>query len=173
MPIRAAPALPSGWSRGVAVEEIAARARRRAEELYEEQGYCCSEALLVAVNELLGGGLAPEVARRLGSGFCHGLGGAGCLCGALSGAVAMVGLFLGPGQPGGLGEKALAAEVNRLHGQFVARFGSPCCRVLTEEAGGDRQRQRQYCRELSGESVALTVRLLLAARPELAAAVPA
>ncbi|MBG3877941.1 C_GCAxxG_C_C family protein, partial [Desulfovibrio oxamicus] len=62
--------------------------RRRAENLFDTRQLLCAEAVLHAVAETLGGPLSPDQAAALGTPFCQGMGGAGCTCGALSGAVA-------------------------------------------------------------------------------------
>lgn len=50
---------------------------------------------MYVLNEGLRGGLQAEFAVRLASGFGEGIGKTGCMCGAFSGAVMGLGLFLG------------------------------------------------------------------------------
>ena len=77
------------------VEEIVQLAVVRAGNLYKTHKLCCSESIMVMMNRGFAAGLSDQAAKQLGAGFCHGMGGAGCSCGALSGAVAMLGLLLG------------------------------------------------------------------------------
>jgi C_GCAxxG_C_C family probable redox protein len=74
-------------------ETRADRAESRASELYES-GYWCGEAVLLAVNETVGGRMPADI-MRLASGFCAGFGGSRCTCGALAGAVMAAGVFAG------------------------------------------------------------------------------
>ena len=64
--------------------DIVALFGQRAGNIYEARGYCCSEAVIYVLNQALGGPMSEEVAASLGSGFCHGMGGAGCVCGGLA-----------------------------------------------------------------------------------------
>ena len=64
--------------------EIIELFRRRAENLFENQKLCCSESLLLVLNHGFNGGLSSEQAKQLGSGFCGGMGEAGCTCGSSS-----------------------------------------------------------------------------------------
>ncbi|NTU72014.1 MAG: C_GCAxxG_C_C family protein [Coriobacteriia bacterium] len=61
---------------------------------YYEAGYWCGESVVKAVNEALGHPMPPEV-FRMASGFCEGLGGSRCICGALAGGVMASGLTAG------------------------------------------------------------------------------
>lgn len=60
--------------------------KERAEALYREGDYLCSEAVFTVVNDYLGRPMPPE-AVRMASGVPVGMGTAGCACGALSGGV--------------------------------------------------------------------------------------
>lgn len=66
--------------------------------MYYEAGYHCGESVVKAVNEVLGQPLPSEV-MRMASGFCEGLGGSRCMCGALAGGVMAAGLVLGRRSP--------------------------------------------------------------------------
>ncbi|MBU0483318.1 MAG: C-GCAxxG-C-C family protein [Proteobacteria bacterium] len=149
------------------IDEIAALVRQRTENFYEAHKLCCSESVALVLNQGLGGGLPPEVAVRLGSGFCGGMGDAGCTCGGLSGAVMILGLFLGPGQPGALSKKELRKTVKKMHDSFQDRAGSTCCRVLLEKVKHDRKNQRENCMGLTGLGAELATSILLEARPDL------
>jgi C_GCAxxG_C_C family probable redox protein len=151
---------------GTAAEEISRLCGERAENIYTARGYCCAEAVIVALEGAFRGGLGEETAARLGSGFCHGLGGAGCLCGALAGGEIIVALYLGPRGPGGLEKKAFQKEVAReLHDRFRQRFAATCCRALLKrrkEQGG------ASCLALTVGAAEIAAALLLALRPALA-----
>ncbi len=61
---------------------------------YYEAGFHCGESVVKAVNEVTGHSLPADV-TRLASGFCEGLGGSRCICGALAGGVMALGLVGG------------------------------------------------------------------------------
>lgn len=149
------------------IQEICRLAGERAENVYTARGLCCSEAVILVINQAFGGGLSPEIAVRLGSGFCHGMGAAGCTCGALAGAQIILGLFLSPHQPGGLKKKDFEKAVSRaMHDFFRERFQATCCRVLTKRRKEDRENAAS-CAILTAGGAALAAELLLRSRPEL------
>lgn len=139
---------------------------QRAANIFSARGYCCSETVIVVINQGFRGDLSPEMAVRLGSGFCHGMGGAGCTCGSLAGAEVAISLFLGPRQPGGMKAKEFEKVAKEMHDRFRARFSATCCRVLLrrrKEKGG------ATCKELTVGGAEIAVQLILEQRPELAA----
>ena len=155
-----------GESGPMPAEELAELARQRVENVFVARKLCCSESILYVLNEAFGGGLPPETAVRLGSGFCHGMGGAGCACGALAGSEAVLGLFLSPSQPGGPRKKDFEALCREMHDLFKERFGATCCRVLLKRR---KEKKGASCQELTGGGAALATTLLLRFKPELAA----
>ena len=148
-------------------EELAELARGRAVNLYQAHRLCCSESVLVVMNQGFGGGLAPEVALRLGSGFCGGMD-AGCLCGGLGGAVIALGLFLGPGTPAWPGKRRFRELTRRLHDRFREVQGTVCCRELVQPFAGNRRARSENCAGLTGTGACLACSFILEARPELA-----
>lgn len=150
---------------GQAGEEISRLCGLRAENIYSARGYCCAEAVLVALNGAFRGELSPEMAARLGSGFCHGMGGAGCVCGALAGAEIALSLFLGPRQAGGMEKKAFQKQVAwAMHDRFRDRFAATCCRVLLKRR---KEKEGASCLELTRGAAEIAAALLLDLRPEL------
>lgn len=135
--------------------------RRRAENLFDTRQLLCAEAVLHAVAETLGGPLSPDQAAALGTPFCQGMGGAGCTCGALSGAVAAVGLFRGRPERGAGGTKGRALA-RRMHDAFRADCGATCCRVLIRHVRHDKAAHFAQCRSLTGKGAVLAARALLA-----------
>ncbi|MFZ5774157.1 MAG: C-GCAxxG-C-C family protein [Thermodesulfobacteriota bacterium] len=146
-------------------EEIVRLVGERAVNLYEARGYCCSETVMVVINQALRGELAPEMALRLGSGFCHGMGGAGCTCGSLAGAEVALSLMLGPRQEGGMKKKEFEKVAKEMHDRFRERFSATCCRVLLKRR---KEKQGASCKELTQGGAELVAALLLEQRPELA-----
>ena len=150
------------------VNTIAELASQRAMNLYDTQKLCCSESVIAVLNQVFHGGLTPEMAVRMGSGFCEGLGGAGCVCGALSGAVVALNVILGPDQPGGIRKGKFRKAVRRMHDLFKERNRATCCRVLTKKVRHDRKLHRENCKRLTGTGAELAVQVILENRPDLA-----
>ena len=85
----------------------------------------CGESVIAALWDAF----EPDFPRSVvaaGAGMGAGIGGSGCICGALAGGVAFLGLMTGTKER----TKPLAAE---LHDAFCEGTGhrTPCCRVLT------------------------------------------
>lgn len=148
-------------------DELVDLAVARAENLYDKHKLCCSESILVMMNEGFGGSLTAQTAKQIGAGFCHGMCGAGCSCGALSGAIAALGLFLGHHSKDGLRRKKFQKTERKMHDQFKERFSSTCCRVLTKKVKHDRKAHHENCLNLTRGGAEIAVRLLLEARPAL------
>ncbi|MEW5913351.1 MAG: C-GCAxxG-C-C family protein [Thermodesulfobacteriota bacterium] len=149
-------------------EELIRLIGERAADLFASGQMLCTSAVLSALNQGLGGGLDPELVLRLAGGLYQGLGGAGCLCGAVSGGNLALGLFLGNGKRNGRGARRLAAAARCLHDDFKASLGSTCCRVLTKKVKHDNKLHTAQCAGLSSLAAELAARLILAQRPELA-----
>lgn len=67
-------------------ETIIREAKERAERLYRDGDYLCSEAVFTVINDHLGRPL-PRETVKIASGFPVGMGTAGCACGALTGGI--------------------------------------------------------------------------------------
>ncbi|ADH85421.1 C-GCAxxG-C-C family protein [Desulfurivibrio alkaliphilus] len=148
------------------MEKIPELCGQRAENIYSHRNFCCAESVLVTLNGAFKIGLAENTAAALGSGFCHGMGGAGCVCGALAGGEMVLGLLLGPRQEGGLAKKVFQKEIAAvMHDRFKERFGATCCRVLLKKR---KEKQGASCAELTRGATELAAELLLTSRPELA-----
>ena len=142
--------------------------RERAENLFQTKKLLCSEAILVSLNQGLGGGLTEDQAIALASGFTIGLGESGCLCGAVSGGVMALGLLLGKDRTYAR-RKEIREAAAELHNRFKELHRSTCCRVLTKSVKDDSKAHFQQCTELTGEGAEIAARMILERRPELAA----
>ena len=102
------------------------------------QGCACSEAVLLAYGVECG--LAPDSALRLASGLAGGVGRSGGVCGALSAAVLVLGLRLGPEN---LADRAGRVRSMDAAGELLERFAAlhgstDCCDLCaTAMAGTD------------------------------------
>jgi C_GCAxxG_C_C family probable redox protein len=92
-------------------------------------GFACSQAVLLAFATELG--LDAGIAARIASGFGGGMGRNGRTCGAVSGAVMVVGLAFGGTLPTDKEAKERAyAMSRRVQEEFQARCGSLDCPAL-------------------------------------------
>ena len=110
-----------------------AEAGIRASE-YHELGYNCAESIFLTFRELI----APDVDSefvRIATPFGGGLGRAGCLCGALSGAVLMIGFAKGRTTYSIPRDEAYSLS-QEFEKRFKGKFGSTCCRVLNKNSFG-------------------------------------
>lgn len=139
----------------------------RAENLFRSGQLVCSEAVLSVLNESLHGGLSSEQAISLAAGFPEGLGGSGCICGALSGGVMALGLFLGRKRSGGRDRWRLKAATEKLHNRFKEEMHSTCCRVLTKKVKDDDKAHFDQCARLTGTGARLAAEIILDLRPDL------
>jgi len=121
----------------------------------------------MALNEGFDGDLTADQTVRLTAGLGHGMGGSGCICGALSAASVALGCFLGNGRfaPGG-DARALAATTE-LHRRFKADFHCTCCRVLTRGVEMGSCEQFEACAGRTGRTAELAAQIILENRPQL------
>lgn len=140
----------------------------RVANCYDKHGLCCSESVMVVMNRAFAGGLADRAALQMGAGFCHGMGGAGCSCGALTGSVVILSVFLGHHQKGGLAKKKFQRVVKGLHDDFRNKFGATCCRILSKKVKHDKKAHHANCLMLTKGGAEMAVSLLLALRPDVA-----
>jgi C_GCAxxG_C_C family probable redox protein len=91
-------------------------------------GYYCAESVLLAIAE--GKGVQSPLIPKIATGFCSGLSRTCRLCGAVSGAIMSINLFLGRSSPGESVEVNYAA-VRKFLAMFEKKFGSTNCKQLT------------------------------------------
>jgi C_GCAxxG_C_C family probable redox protein len=149
-------------------EALIARISECARNLFLSRQLQCAEAVMVALNRGLRGGLSKAQAVSLSAPFGEALGQSGCLCGALSGAVMAAGLFLGNNRPFAR-RRQLRNSARQLHDAFKTVNGSTCCRVLSRKFKGDKRAHLQRCAGLTADTTEMAARLILKKRPELAA----
>ena len=89
-------------------------------------GFSCSQAVVRAFAADLG--LDPDTAARAAAAFGGGVGRTGRMCGAVSGALMVIGLRYGSADPVNKGAKeSTYAIARRFLEEFEARFGSVDC----------------------------------------------
>ena len=115
-------------------EAIRMRAQRARENFL--QGYGCAQSVLLAYADLTG--IDEKALARLGSSFGGGMGRLREVCGAVSGAFAVLGLLCGYEDPADQeGKSRHYADVRELAHRFAerSRGGSIVCRELLQNAG--------------------------------------
>lgn len=147
-------------------EALIVSIRERARNLYQTRQMLCTEAVLVALNRGLNGGLTDAQALAMAAPFCVALGDSGCLCGALSGAVMASGLLLGKTRPYHH-RKGMRESARQLHDAFKTANGATCCRVLSKPVRHDPQAHFRQCADLTAQAAEMAARLVLARRPDL------
>ncbi len=147
-------------------EALITEIKERALNLYMTRQMFCSEAVLTAMNKGLGGGLTDDVAIAMSAPFGVALGGSGCICGALSGAVMACGLFLGQNNAY-RHRREIRESANQIHDAFKAANRSTCCRVLTKKVKHDKKIHFEHCSGLTAQGAELAARMVLKKRPEL------
>jgi C_GCAxxG_C_C family probable redox protein len=94
-----------------------------------QEHFSCSQALLSAYCERYG--LSRHLALRLAEGFGGGLGGLGQTCGAITGAMMVIGLAHGRSSADDATAKvATVLRVRQLVARFEAQHGTVACRDL-------------------------------------------
>lgn len=149
------------------VEALIRQIKERARSLYLTRQLLCTESIMVALNQGLGGGLSEAQALAMAAPFSVALGESGCMCGALSGAVMASGLFLGDSHPH-RHRREMRNSARELYEDFKVANGATCCSVLSRKVKHDKQAHFQHCANLTAEAAESAARLILTKRPELA-----
>jgi C_GCAxxG_C_C family probable redox protein len=146
-------------------ETLISAIRQEALDLYYAHKYWCSEAVLVALNRGLDGGLGDAQAIAMAAPFSRAMGESGCLCGAVSGAVMGVGLLMGQDRPYRR-RKQMRSYARRINDGFLAANGSTCCRVLSRNVKHDKKAQVRHCAGLVAQAAVLAAQLVVEKQPE-------
>ena len=147
-------------------EMLISRIKKRAGDLYQSRQLMCAEAVVVTLNKVLNGGLSKTQAVLIAAPFSMALGGSGCICGALSGAVLTCGLFLG-GDQSYRHRQRIRKSARQLHDTFKTINGATCCRVLSRSVRHDRRAHFKHCAHLTAGAAEMAARLILYQSPEL------
>ena len=107
-------------------------------------GFSCAEAVIYTLNKFYDIGLT-EKEMSMCSGFPWGLGGGGCICGALASASMVLSHFFGrKSETVGRDDKCFEIN-NRLHNMFKEKNGATCCRILMKGLDRNDDRRKAYC----------------------------
>ncbi len=108
-------------------------------------GFACSESVIYALRKHFAWGGMTDDAIAMSSGFPWGLGGVGCLCGAVAGGTMCIGYCFGRRVPGDPCINKCFALTKEFGDAVVAEFGSCCCGKLIEEFE-DRNSPERKCK---------------------------
>lgn len=125
---------------------------KKACDYFLNQGYSCSESIVMAAAEL---GLLPSEYVNCATSFSGGMS-SGCLCGAAAGAQIVLGYLYG---------KNKTNEARALAKKFVEEFkkanGATCCRVLTSKFEDFHSKERKnHCSNMVQSSAKILTKIL-------------
>jgi len=133
--------------------------QRDAAEIFNS-GFACSESVIYAIRKHFDVEISDD-AIAMSSGFPWGLGGGGCICGALAGATMCIGYFFGRRTPGDPKITRCFAITNELHDRFKEAHGATCCRVLCRGMEKDSPERKAKCTEMVKNTVVITAEIIL------------
>lgn len=123
-------------------------------------GYACSESVIFAIRKHFEIDLSDD-AIAMSSGFPWGLGGGGCICGALAGGTMCLGYFFGRRTPGDPTIQKCFTLTNELHDSFKKTCGSTCCRVLTKGKEKNSPERKSQCTQFVSDTVRITASIIM------------
>ncbi len=135
-------------------KEISPKKVQKAAEDNFRNGFFCCEALVQAIRDNFELDVPKEVIA-MSSGMAVGVGGSGCICGALNGGVMALGMFFGRTEPNGPKDPVVVKckeLTHELHDWFKANNGKNaiCCRVLTKEFDMGKGEHKEQCIRFTG-----------------------
>jgi C_GCAxxG_C_C family probable redox protein len=134
--------------------------RLTAEEYYSSGDFYCSEAVVKTIKDAFGLPVSDEVIS-MASGFPVGIGGAKCICGAVTGGVMSLGLVFGRTTPKDKKVDKAMKLSRELHDIFKKNHKSLCCRTLNRYMIMGTSRQIKQCISLTGEMAEETARIII------------
>lgn len=123
-------------------------------------GFACSESVIYAIRKHFELDLSDD-AIAMSSGFPWGLGGGGCICGALAGGTMCLGYFFGRRTPGDSKIQKCFLLTNELHDYFKATCKSTCCRVLTKGKEKNSPERKAQCTQFVSDTVRKTAEIIM------------
>ncbi|PKL18885.1 MAG: hypothetical protein CVV49_03785 [Spirochaetae bacterium HGW-Spirochaetae-5] len=125
---------------------------------YHNRGFNCAESIFLAFREVAAPDLSEDMVR-IATPFGGGLGRSGCLCGALSGGVIILGAARGRTTPETPRKESYELS-SEFHNRFKSKFGATCCRVLVKNEFGSKE-QGERCYEIITGSAELLMKFLV------------
>ncbi len=124
-------------------------------------GFACSESVIFAIRKHFEIELSDD-AIAMSSGFPWGLGGGGCICGALAGGTMMIGYFFGRRTPGDPQISKCFELTKELHDYFKSANGATCCRFLIKNyPDRNSQERKEHCINMVKTTVVKTAEIIM------------
>lgn len=123
-------------------------------------GFACSESIIYAIKKHFELDMSDD-AIAMSSGFPWGLGGGGCICGALAGATMCIGYFFGRRTPGDPKINRCFELTQELHDYFKETCGGTCCRVLTRGMERNAPERKEQCTRFVSDTVKKTAEIIM------------
>ena len=133
--------------------------RKDAVEIFNA-GFACSESVIYAIRKNFEIDLSDD-AIAMSSGFPWGLGGGGCICGALAGGTMCLGYFFGRKTPGVPKITKCFQLTNELHDYFKETCGATCCRVLTRGKEKNSPERKAQCTQFVSDTVTKVAEIII------------
>ncbi len=124
------------------------------------QGFACSESVMYTIRDHFDLELSDD-AIAMSSGFPWGLGGGGCICGALAGGTMCLGYFFGRRTPGDPSVETCFRLTKELHDYFRSQCGATCCRMLTKGMEKNSPERKAQCTAFVKNTVRKTAEIIL------------
>lgn len=122
-------------------------------------GFTCSETVMYTLNKFLNLGI-DERYISMSSGFPWGLGGGGCLCGALAGASMIISYLYGRKSFDNTRDD-ICFEINeKLHNEFIKYNGATCCRILMKGLDRNDKKRKENCSNYVLNTLKITINIL-------------
>ncbi len=131
-------------------------AYKRAAE-YFSQGYNCSQSVLKAGQEVLGLEIPSDIIKAT-AGLSGGIGYSGCVCGALTGAVMLIGLT--SSEVDVKRNRKVIKESAKLYRWFEKEFSTPCCITIRQGRPFSNKKVEQRCTEITAQTARKVVEML-------------
>ena len=122
------------------------------------QGFACSESIIYAIKKNFELEMSDD-AIAMSSGFPWGLGGGGCICGALAGGTMCIGYFFGRKTPGDPKINKCFELTKELHDFFRETCGGTCCRILTKGKEKNSPERKEQCTKFVAATVKKTAEI--------------
>ncbi len=142
-------------SKSIDVERI----RKKAEDYYRNGDFYCFEAIIKTIKDEFHMPITDDVIK-IASGFPIGMGGSGCVCGAVIGGVMALGLFFGRNEPKDPKVNKVM-DSKELHDIFKNRHKNLCCRILTKGMELGSLIHMEQCISFTGEVAEETAKIAI------------
>lgn len=123
-------------------------------------GFACSESVIYAIRKHFELDMSDD-AIAMSSGFPWGLGGGGCICGALAGGTMCIGYCFGRRTPGDPCIDKCFELTHEFHDYFKETCGATCCGCLTKGYEKDAPERKELCKKFVSAAVEKVAEILI------------